>query len=73
MVGEDKVWGPRTGKNQVPEGRLTTLSYPPFFGDPRTCLGFPVVRVVLTHAAGAMGRDSLRFPVGLDLLDEVCG
>jgi len=25
---------------------------PPFFGDPGTGFGFPVVRVVLTHAAG---------------------
>jgi len=29
MMGENKVWGPRSGKSQVPEGPMTTLPYPP--------------------------------------------
>lgn len=41
--------GSNSGARDTPEGPYPHPLTPPY-GDPRTGLGFPVIRVVLTHA-----------------------
>ncbi len=49
--------GSNSGARDTPEGPYPHPLTPPY-GDPRTGLGFPVVRVVLTRATG-IGKVSM--------------